>query len=209
MDKRTKNVLTTAILGVAWGVATAFGARVLLNYETSPGDIGNVPVTWPGGAAIDLARDRPTLVMIAHPQCPCTVASMDELAELVAHIHGKVHAYVLFYTPRTVRADWESTHLREIASRIPEVTVLSDVDGVEARRFGAETSGHTFLFATDGRLLFNGGITASRGHSGGNTGESAIVSLVNNQAGAPNHTFVFGCSLKSPVQGKGGFTCLK
>ena len=39
------------------------------------------------------------------------------------------------------------------AAAIPGVKVLSDVHGVEATRFGAETSGHTLLFDRDGRLF--------------------------------------------------------
>ena len=71
----------------------------------------------------------------------------------------------------------------------------------EAERFGAETSGHTFLFDPSGRLLFNGGITASRGHSGDNAGESSIVSLINNHTAKIGQTFVFGCSFKTQSQG--------
>jgi hypothetical protein len=85
--------------------------------------------------------------------------------------------------------------LRRSAAEIPGVTVLSDVDGTEARKFGAETSGHTFLFDHLGRLLFSGGITQSRGHAGDNAGESAIVSLANTRTSSQTKTFVFGCSL--------------
>jgi hypothetical protein len=89
------------------------------------------------------------------------------------------------------------------------VKVVFDPDGVEARRFGAETSGHTQLFGTSGRLLFSGGITASRGHAGSNTGESAIIALVNNQTPARTQTLVFGCSLAN--RSETGLTplCLK
>ena len=73
--------------------------------------------------------------------------------------------------------------------------MVSDLDGAEARRFGAETSGHTLLFDLDGNLLFSGGITQSRGHAGGNAGESAIVSLVNTRTADRARTLVFGCSL--------------
>jgi len=120
---------------------------------------------------------------------------MAELAQVMARVQGKVRTYVLFYTPRESGRDWENTDLRRTTSQIPEVTVLSDVDGAEAQRFGAETSGHTFLFDPSGRLLFNGGITASRGHSGDNAGESSIVSLINNGASGRANTLVFGCSL--------------
>src|SRR5205823_4367479 len=125
----------------------------------------------------------------------CTRASMAELAQLMARVQGKVQGYVLFYTPRDSGTDWQNTDLRRSAAQIPEVTALSDIDGAEAERFGAETSGHTFLFDPSGRLLFSGGITASRGHAGNNPGENAIVSLVNSRTGDRDRTFVFGCSL--------------
>jgi hypothetical protein len=121
-------------------------------------------------------------------------------AQVMAHVQGKVRAYVLFYAPRDCRDDWENTNLRRSAAQIPGVTVLSDVDGAEARRFGAETSGHTFLFDPSGRLLFDGGITASRGHVGDNTGEGAIISLINNRTGGRDHTLVFGCSITQPAK---------
>ena len=145
--------------------------------------------------------------MIAHPECPCTRASVAELAEVIARAHGKILAYVLFYLPSKGDSAWANTELRRSAAQIPGVTVLSDLDGVEASRFGAETSGHTFVYDAAGRLLFNGGITASRGHSGDNEGESTIVSLANNETGKRSQTFVFGCSIKNQPQE--GVTCLK
>jgi len=166
-----------------------------MTYETAPGRVGAVPTSWPADSSIPLARDRPTLVMAAHPQCPCTSASMDELAQVIARIQNKARAYVLFYTPSGSGLDWKNADLRRTAEKIPGVTVLSDVDGVEAQRLGAKTSGHTFLFDRNGRLLFSGGITASRGHSGDNAGESSIVSLINNGTSGRANSFVFGCSL--------------
>ena len=186
----------TAVIAIAWIAAVGMGLRGLLNYENAPGTVAAVPTAWPG-SQIPLASDRPTLVMLAHPHCPCTRASVGELAEIMAHVQGKAVAYVLFSKPGDARVDWEDTGLRRSAAAIPGVTVLSDADGAEARRFGAETSGHTLLFAADGRLLFSGGITQSRGHAGHNAGASAIVSLVHNRIPARTETFVFGCSLPS------------
>lgn len=207
MKPKTKTILPTAVLGLVWAGAIAIGLRLLLTYETSPGPVGAIPQSWPANSRIQLADDRPTLVMSAHPQCPCTRASVAELARLMARVQGKVQAYVLFYSPRESGADWQNTDLRRSAAQIPGVTILSDVDGAEAERLGAETSGHIFLFDPTGRLLFNGGITASRGHSGDNAGESAIVSLINDRTSKRSQTFVFGCSLKNPVR-EGG-KCLK
>jgi len=209
LKPNAKTVLLTAVLGIIWAGAIAAGLRVLLNYETSPGGVGVVPNSWPANSSIALAKDRPTLVMVAHPQCPCTRASMSELAQVVARVQNKARVYVLFYTPSAIGPQWDNTNLRREAAEIPGVTVLSDRDGVEARRFGAETSGHTFLFAADGRLLFSGGITASRGHSGDNAGEIAIVSLINNRVSERARTVVFGCALGNrDKQGKAA-PCLR
>ena len=206
MNAKPKIILT-ALLGVIWAGTAVLGGHALLKYENSPGKVGRVSSSWPPDSRIQLADDCPTLVMAAHPQCPCTRASVAELAQLMAHVQGKVQAYVLFYSPQGSGADWQNTDLRRTAAQIPGVTVVSDVDGAEAQRLGAETSGHTFLFDPTGRLLFNGGITASRGHVGNNAGESAIVSLINDHASKRSQTFVFGCSLKNRAQD--GVKCLK
>ena len=205
MNPKTK-IFLTVLLGLAWAGVAVVGGHALLHYENAPGDVGSVPSAWPANSSIQLAPDRPTLVMFAHPQCPCTRATMAELARVMARVQGKVQVYVLFYTPRESGADWQNTHNRHSAAQIPGVTVLTDIDGVEAERFGAETSGHTFLFDPRGRLLFNGGITASRGHSGDNAGESAIVSLIDNRTSVRAQTFVFGCALKN--RGEQGKTTL-
>lgn len=200
MNSKSKIILT-ASLGVAWLGAAAFGGHALLKYENSPGKVGYVSSDWPASSSIQLSSDRPTLVMFAHPQCPCSRASMDELAQVMARVQGKVRAYVLFYTPRESGKEWQNTPTHRSATQIPGATVLPDMDGAEAERFGAETSGHTFLYDPSGRLLFNGGITASRGHSGDNAGQGSIVSLINNHTTKVGKTFVFGCSFKNQPQG--------
>ena len=194
MRGRRIQIWGTAVVAIGWCAGIAFGLRGLLNYESAPGAVANVPKTWPA-SGVSLAADGLTLVMLAHPHCPCTRASVGELAEVMARVEGKAKAYVLFAKPEGSGADWDDTSLRRSAAAIPGVTVLSDTDGVEASRFGAETSGHTLLFAPDGRLLFSGGITLSRGHAGDNAGAAAIVSLVHSHKAEHSTTFVFGCSL--------------
>jgi hypothetical protein len=185
------------LLGLIWVVSLGFGVRALLSYESAPGGVGAVPKSWPANSKIQRATDRATLVMLAHPHCPCTRASVGELARLMAQVQGKATAYVIFLKPTNSGADWEESELRRSAAKIPGVTVLSDVDGAEAGLFGAETSGHTLLFGANGEQLFSGGITASRGHAGDNAGEDAIASLINNGKPARRSTLVFGCSLAS------------
>jgi hypothetical protein len=197
-----KRILVTTTFAITWVAAVAFGLRVLFQYENAPGRIGLLPPTWPAETQIERAKDRPTLVMLAHPRCPCTEASSGELARIMARLQGKVTAYVLLVKPSEAGADWEETPLQHNVEAIPGVQVVVDRDGVEAKRFGAETSGHTLLFGAEGGLLFSGGITASRGHAGDNAGENAIVALVTNQTPARTQTPVFGCSLtNSPELG--------
>jgi hypothetical protein len=209
LQTRSKTILGTALFATLWIVALSFGLKALANYENAPGQIGSVPSGWPAESKIERAPNGETLVMLAHPHCPCTRASVGELAQIMAHVQGKVRAYVLFLKPEGSGADWEDTDLRRSAAKIPGVTVLSDTNGAEARRFGAETSGHTLLFDSAGHLLFSGGITESRGHAGGNAGENAIVSLVNTHGPERAKTFVFGCSLVERKSKGGKFQCLR
>jgi hypothetical protein len=190
-----RRLVTTAIFGVIWLAAIGLGLRTLLSYESTPGAVGAVPSAWPHGSKIPAPDKQDVLVVVVHPHCSCSDASMEELAKIMARVQGKLSAYVLFLKPTDAPSTWEKTELRRSAEKIPGVTVLSDVDGTEARMFGAETSGHAFLYDRHGRLLFNGGITLARGHSGDNSGESAIIALVNNQRADRAKTFVFGCSL--------------
>jgi hypothetical protein len=127
----------------------------------------------------------------------------------MARMQGKVDAFVLFLKARRSGTDWEDTELRRSAAAIPGVTALSDVDGVEARQFRAETSGYTLLFDRDGHLLFSGGFTGFRGHVGDNTGVRAIESLVNGHVPARTATSVFGCALANRSQKGDKAVCRK
>jgi hypothetical protein len=188
-------VITSAVV---WLSAVCIGLVLLWGYENTPGLAAAVPRLWPTNSRIQAAIDHPTLVMLAHPHCPCTRASIGELAGIMAHSQGRLTAYVLFLKPDGFPDNWEQTDLWQSASRIPGVKVMLDGDGNEARLFHAATSGQTVLYDAQGRLLFSGGITGSRGHSGDNAGRSAIVSLVNAQVPERTESFVFGCPLFDP-----------
>jgi hypothetical protein len=164
-------------------------------YENAAGAAGQAPAHWPANSRLEHAADRTTLVMLAHPHCPCTRASIGELALLMAKSQGRVTAYVLFLKPTGSADDWEMTDLWQSAASIPGVSVFADADGVEAKNFQAATSGQTVLYDAGGNLLFSGGITASRGHSGDNAGRSAIVSLLSGGESELTKTSVYGCPL--------------
>jgi len=188
-------IFITAVLAVTWLAALGYGMQVLLKYETTPGSSGPLTPQWPSASTVPRQPDKPMLLMIAHPHCPCTRASIAELAEIMAHAPEGTAATVLFVTPSGAGSDWDDTDLRRSAAAIPGVSALTDENGTEAARFGAQTSGHTLVFDRTGNLLFSGGITATRGHVGSNAGENAALAALRQQVPDRARTAVFGCSL--------------
>src|SRR5258708_6591833 len=191
-----------AIIAVAvslWVPAVAFGINALWKFATTPGHPARPPLVWPASAPIKRSSERATLVMFAHPRCQCSSATLGELAIVMAHAQGRLDADVFFYLPAQEAGTWARTDLWRSASGIPGVRVFEDREASVARSFGAFTSGQTLLYDSRGRLLFQGGITAFRGHSGDNAGRGAIDALVRGvtppQDSLPVVTPVLGCSL--------------
>lgn len=180
---------------VSWLFAISIGLFILWDYENTPGVGTKPPDRWPAESLLQREPGRATLVMLAHPRCPCTRASIGELDALMTQSQGRLTAYVLFLKPAGFDDDWQKTDLWQSAAKIPGVKAVMDDGGTEARRFRAATSGQTVLYAPEGNLIFSGGITGSRGHSGDNAGRSAIVSLVTSGESLRAETFVFGCQL--------------
>jgi hypothetical protein len=186
----TRNILCTL-----WLLAVGAGTATMLNYQSTAGRFGETPPHWPSKSAVPLEPDRATLVMFAHPQCPCSRASVSELNRLLVQSHGRIAAHVMFLKPKELTEEWTRTDLWRSAAAIPGVTVHEDPDGAQAHRFGAETSGYVVLYDRHGELLFKGGITEGRGHAGDNAGATLIVSLLAAQDTNLRQTPVYGCSL--------------
>jgi len=183
-----------ALFGLLWLGTVGTGAWRLLRYEATPGP-ASPSARWPEGSRVDPAPDRATLVMLVHPRCPCSRASLDELEALMTRCSVRLAARVLFLRPAGFPAGWERSALWRRAASIPGVLPLADPGGEEARRFHAATSGQVFLFDASGALLFRGGITGARGHTGENAAREAARSVLDRKAAAPVRTPVFGCPL--------------
>ena len=138
--------------------------------------------------------------MFVHPHCPCSRASIAQLASILTRFPGKVRAHVVVYKPSGVDDRWMTMDIGSDAAILPGVTVMPDLDGNEANRFHAVTSGQTMLYDGRGRLLFSGGVTAARGHIGDSSGLSAISSLLTSKTAGLTTSSVFGCSLLSSMQ---------
>ena len=191
---RTRRLVLLLGAMLVWLLAVGLGTGVLLRYSYTPGRGAAPPLEWPHNAWIRPERDRATLIAFFHPQCPCSRATLSELALIMARCQGKLNAYIFFYAPRSEDDTWTRTDLWRDAAAIPSVHAIEDQDGAEAHRFGASTSGQTLLYMRN-HLVFNGGITAARGHSGANDGRDAVVSLLEDRAPRRSTTPVFGCSL--------------
>jgi hypothetical protein len=183
-----------SIVAALWLAGIVSGLGVVWAYENRPGAGANPPTQWPPRTTLVPASDRATLIFLAHPQCTCTRASLDELAEVLARSTQRPKTYILFLRPTELDAAWAKTDLWRRAAALPDVTVLRDDDGAEAKRFGVETSGQTLLYNA-GALRFSGGITGSRGHAGANAGEASLVALLTHGRADRRETSVFGCPL--------------
>jgi hypothetical protein len=190
-----KNRLILTAAGALWLLMVGAGIGLLWNYESTPGTAAATPDRWPAASRIEPDADRATLVMLAHPHCPCTRASINELARLMTQAQGRVTAYVLFVKPQGFSNEWVQSELWASASAIPGVTPVLDDGGVEAGLFHAATSGQAVLYDAAGNLLFSGGITSARGHEGDNAGRAAVVSLLASVEAERRDTPVYGCPL--------------
>ena len=185
---------------VIWFISVITGMFSLWAYSQRDGGFGELAEQWPNDSRLTPEPDKgqqqlkKQLIMFVHPQCPCSRASLGELAVLMRHSQGRVLARVLFVSPQGQSSEWVRSGLWAQAERIPHVIVEIDHQGVEAGRFGAVISGATLLYDASGHLLFHGGITAARGHFGDNVGRLAIQKFVNG-SDATAETPVFGCPL--------------
>ena len=185
------------IMLVLWACMGGGGLGYLVSHSSAPGTPGAPPRKWPAGSAMQPSGERPTLLMFIHPRCPCTQASLEELARILAHCKGLADVYAVFVRPPRVGNGWERAGNWRTAAAIPEVHMVVDENGAEARRFGATTSGHVQLYDAEGDLQFSGGITGARSHAGDNAGADAVQSWLRRGIVDRRETFVFGCPLLS------------
>jgi hypothetical protein len=186
-----------AAAGTLWVLGLGVGLRAIWKYEVTPGTQAVAPTTWPEASRLDRNADGFTLVLAAHPHCPCTRASIDNLARVLSRLQRPVKSYVLLLRPSEFSKDWEKTEIWARAERIAGATVVTDIDGAEAALFDARTSGYTAVYDPGGRLVFSGGLTSARGHPGESTSQNQLVSLVNGGGGRTVvASSVFGCALR-------------
>jgi hypothetical protein len=183
------------LAGAIWLIATGTAMFMITRNSVSPGDAGSPPTRWPTESSLEHSADKPTLLLFLHPHCPCSRATLGELELLLANCHNSLNTIIVFAKPSGTPADWMRSDLWQTARRTRGVVALSDEEGCESERFAAETSGTALLYNQSGDLLFHGGITGARGHSGDNAGRDAVLALLGNPVREAVETSVFGCPL--------------
>ncbi len=171
---------------VLWSALVAIGAGTLYAYEGTPGQRGTTPATWP--AASTLPHEGITVATFVHPECPCTRASITELA---TSISARAPATLL------VVVEGDPAEIADRLRALPSARVVIDAGGVEAARFGAKTSGHVVAYDARGSLAFSGGITPGRGHVGDNMGRRSLERILAGGSAVDPTRAVLGCELES------------
>jgi hypothetical protein len=177
-----------------WALAVGFGLLKLQKYSIAPASGAAPPGNWPESTTLERHRGRLTVVMLAHPQCPCTRASLGELAIAAAQAAGRLDINVVFLESPAFELE---SDLWRSALAIPNTKVIADPDGAEIGNFGVKASGHTLVYDAEGRLVFSGGVVSARGHAGANRGREAIVELARYGRSTVTTSPVFGCALQS------------
>lgn len=182
-------------LTLAWAVTvTALGVR-LLAYAGSPGPVGSPPIDWPRDSRVLAPRDRPELIVFLHPHCPCSHATLANLLRVQARCRERLGIQIALVVPPGAPPGWVDTPLRRAVLAATDLRVITDVDGAEARRFGALTSGQCYLYDVHCRLVFQGGLTPARGHEGDCVGTDAVIDVAFGRMPRTATAPVTGCHL--------------
>jgi hypothetical protein len=185
-------------LSVVWLIGTGFGLSRLWVYESTAGEGARRRGAWPANSPLSRPAGRGALLLFAHPHCPCSRATLDELEFLLDRAPGRADVRVFLFAPAGSAPGWEGGDLWDRAAALPGARPLRDEGGRIARLFGARTSGQVLLYDAEGRLEFSGGITPARGHGGANRGRDSVLALLTGAGGAAAEAPVFGCPLAGP-----------
>lgn len=169
---------------------------------------------WPSSSSLQMASDRPTLVLFLHPMCACSEATVGELENILSTVDAVGCKYPAIWVVASLPADnpetWRNSRLNQRAKELPGATFYADFDGVESARFGVCTSGTVILFDPSGKPLYSGGVTAARGQAGQSVGGIRLTQLLKQQEATgvllstgtarplPATAPAFGCRLCRP-----------
>jgi len=195
-----------AMLGILlWLGICLLSTYWMMSYDFIPGRVGFKLNQWPSETHLSLTPGKTTVIAFLHPKCVCTKATVNQLIHtLEAHPDASLIAAV--FTPKNLydKQEWkENAYVRAIRTQVPNARIFYDEEGVEARRFGAFTSGSILVFDAKGKEIFQGGITDRRGGEKNNPGLQQFRSALTD---GTDYSFnesapVFGCPIIYPDKG--------
>jgi hypothetical protein len=94
--------LFLGLLVCLWGLGLFVGIRSFEAYGRKEGQQGRFSLRWPNDSQITLShRERASIVMFIHPECPCSKASLEELDRILAKApKRKPEVYAVFVVPK-------------------------------------------------------------------------------------------------------------
>lgn len=202
------------LLVACWMAASAALMLALWSYEVRAGELAAIHSQLPQAYATNRSEPKLNglLFVFVHPMCRCTVATLEELEQLLTDLPAARRPavrVVVLQPPKTgpfpetgplpkTGERWECAQAEMLSQRFDQAAVLYDEGGQIAREFGAKTSGQIVLYGIDGELLFDGGITLSRGHRGPAAGQELLRNCLLTGDQADQTIPVFGCALSTP-----------
>lgn len=192
-----------AVALIAWTGCAGFGWWAASDYSfaTVADATASVPREWPADSTIERVAARPMLLVFLHPLCPCSRATISQLERLVVTTPPAElpTIHIVASAPADAGERWWASPLVIRACQLPNSSLVRDVDGQEAARFGARLSGTTVLFDRTGAMSYAGGVTISRGHDGESAGLAAVARLLRDPAAHAVAVPPFGCELVLPA----------
>ena len=201
---RTRCVRPAALTGGLWLAACLVAGYFAMAYEFQGGALGLVPSAWPSDSRMLRDTKSDTVVAFLHPRCVCSRATTAQLVRTLEAHPGATLLVPVFVPsqPGDITPWMENDMVRMIRTTLPQATIVPDPGGVEAKRFGALTSGTILVYDARGRRVFQGGITDRRGGEGQNPGLRRLAQILDGVRGPAERESspVFGC----PIIAQGG-----
>jgi len=208
VDRRAASPRRTRVLArvlsvcgvLVWLGAIGLGVAKVLEYEWTPGALGR-GLEHPGEIGAGWENSTATLVVALHPECPCSRATVEAIDRLVAALPGRLAVHAVFLDVAAGGRRPQDSALWQRIGRIPGARAHVDASGLWCGGEAFKTSGEVCVFSAEGKLLFHGGVTASRGHEGPSRGAEAIVAALREagpQLASVARAPVFGCGLEDP-----------
>jgi hypothetical protein len=92
--------------GAAWVTAVAAGFCLVNGHAATPGRSGIRTRDWPVESPVVADPTRANLVMLIHPRCPCSRASLAGLEKILTVCRSYLVAHVFFLEPKVPTTAW-------------------------------------------------------------------------------------------------------